>query len=202
MCQAMITPLIEKKIQPPGRFMVYDVNLPVLDRIRSIHPDIAIAATMPDCVQDADLVLCAVKPQNLTPDFREQLLQTNNSNAILLSVIAGKSLATLRSDTGFVKVVRSMPNTPATISAGMTVFATTHNLTTSERTQIERVLSGCGETVRESWIGRNLRLLCVCAQLSRCVLVAFCALRCTWMTNDLLTWPRAYRDLGQLISSC
>lgn len=150
MAQAMMEPMIEKKLQPAERFMVYDVNIPVLDKIRAQHPTIQIASTVEDCVKDADLVLCAVKPQNMTPEFLGQLAASapTRPNSIALSVIAGQNIDVFRSQAGFEKVVRSMPNTPATISAGMTVFATTNNLTVEERKKIEQVLSSCGTSVR------------------------------------------------------
>jgi pyrroline-5-carboxylate reductase len=96
----------------------------------------------------ADLVICCVKPQNLTEGFFNECLKANlRDDSIFLSVIAGKTIDTFRQG-GFERIVRSMPNTPASIGQGMTVWSCTDNLTTSERKKIKGILSSFGKSVR------------------------------------------------------
>ena len=64
----------------------------------------------------------------------------------ILDLLSPDSIKTFY-DGGFTKIVRSMPNTPATIGQGMTVWSATDNLTVDEREKIRTVLDSCGKSV-------------------------------------------------------
>jgi pyrroline-5-carboxylate reductase len=96
-------------------------------------------------IKDADLVICAVKPQNLDRSFFESL-GTPSDNTTLLSIVAGKSMETFL-DGGFSKIARSMPNTPAQIGQGMTVWTCTNNIESDEREKIKHVLGSMGKAL-------------------------------------------------------
>mmetsp|Transcript_11114 Transcript_11114/g.26676 ORF Transcript_11114/g.26676 Transcript_11114/m.26676 type:complete len:277 (+) Transcript_11114:49-879(+) len=151
----------------PDQFTVYDVSDDAMASMQETY-GVQTSQSIADCLgrddnHDADaaddtqnnLIILAVKPQNLTPPFLQQLRDatttTNNSNAILLSVIAGTPISVLQ-QSGLTKVVRSMPNTPATIGQGMTVWSCTSNLTADERALTRKVLSSFGKSVsRNDW---------------------------------------------------
>jgi pyrroline-5-carboxylate reductase len=144
--QAFIEPMISGKVQPPERFTIFDVNVATMKQIVQTYKGITAAESIHECVKDADLVICAVKPQNLTESFFAEMKKGAGTDSILLSVIAGKSLNTFY-EGGFTKIVRSMPNTPATIGQGMTVWSATDNLTVEDREKIRVVLNSCGKSV-------------------------------------------------------
>lgn len=148
MAQAVIEPMIKQGVQPADRFAIYDASPKTMEEVAAKHGCL-VADSIPDLVDGADLVICAVKPQNLTQRFFEELRKGEpNENAIFLSVIAGKTISVFE-EGGFHKIVRSMPNTPAQIGQGMTVWSCTPNITTEERKKIRTVLSSCGKSVRE-----------------------------------------------------
>ena len=69
----------------------------------------------------ADITVLAVKPQNLPEvlsDLRGDLAEDN----AVLSIVAGAKMATLVDGLDHASVVRVMPNTPAQIGAGMSVW--------------------------------------------------------------------------------
>jgi len=74
-----------------------------------------------DVVRDAELVVLSVKPQNL-PDVMTELASSLNSQHTVLSIIAGARMDTLLSGLSHPAVVRVMPNTPAQIGYGMSVW--------------------------------------------------------------------------------
>lgn len=145
MAQAMIQPLIKTGLQPASQIHVYDVSKPAMKAVAAKYPGIVTSLSAAEVVHDADLVVCAVKPQNLTPDFFQQL-GTPSPQTTLLSVIAGKPMTTFTHG-GFTKVARSMPNTPAQIGQGMTVWCCTDNVLPDERETIKQVLSSFGKSV-------------------------------------------------------
>ena len=73
------------------------------------------ADSIADLVDGADLVVCGVKPQNINTGLFNEFRKANiPEHATFLSVIAGLPLSTYY-PTGYKKIVRSMPNTPAMI---------------------------------------------------------------------------------------
>ena len=146
MAQAFIEPMIAGNIQPPEKFTVFDVNVATMQQITTSYRGITASESIHECVKDADLVICAVKPQNLTDAFFAEMRKGANPDGIVLSVIAGKSMRAYY-EGGYTKIVRSMPNTPATIGQGMTVWSATENLTVDEREKIRKVLNCCGKSV-------------------------------------------------------
>ena len=147
MAQAILHPLITQGVQPAQQFVVFDASPKTMQRMNETY-GVHTANSIPECIADADLVLCAVKPQNLTDQFFAECRKgAPSENSIFLSVIAGKPCDIFQKG-GFTKIVRSMPNTPATIGQGMTVWSCTPNLTADERKKIRTILSSTGKSVR------------------------------------------------------
>ena len=109
---------------------------------------IRVTQDLEESITDADMMVIAVKPQNCDVVF-EELRQCNDvmkKDATLLSIVAGVPMHKILSGTGMHKIARSMPNTPATIGKGMTVF-TTKGVDDEERRRIKEVLSSFGKAV-------------------------------------------------------
>jgi pyrroline-5-carboxylate reductase len=92
-------------------------------------------------IENADVVVLAIKPQMLARVGRE-LRGKLRPGQLLISVIAGATTRALSSALGHREIVRSMPNTPAQLGRGMTVWYATPEVTHEQRDQA-RVLLGC-----------------------------------------------------------
>jgi pyrroline-5-carboxylate reductase len=105
---------------------------------------ILVASDLNELTARADLIVVAFKPQHLAgADAR---LAELTKGKLVMSVLAGKTLRRLGSVFPQARnIVRTMPNTPAAIGAGITPFCSLLPLTTSDRTLIEQVLSACGQ---------------------------------------------------------
>ena len=68
-------------------------------------------------------------------------------DAIILSVVAGTPIQSYVDGTSLTKVARSMPNTPAQIGCGVTVWSCTDNVNEHDRERITAVLDSFGKTV-------------------------------------------------------
>lgn len=146
MAQAMMYPLIKNGFQPEDQVGVYDVSTTAMKQVKKEFPKIQLAQSIADLVHDADLVVCAVKPQNITKAFWAQFPEKIREGATFVSILAGKPIKDFK-PSGYAKLVRSMPNTPATIGQGMTVWSCTPNLQSDERAQIKKVLSTFGKAI-------------------------------------------------------
>jgi pyrroline-5-carboxylate reductase len=93
-----------------------------------------------------DTVLVAFKPQSLaTADPR---LAELTRGKLVISVLAGKKLATLaRTFPHARNVVRTMPNTPAAIGAGITPWCSQSPLSSADLAQVNKILGALGRSL-------------------------------------------------------
>ena len=99
-----------------------------------------------ETAHQADLVVFSVKPQ----DLGSVLGQMNgylNSTQAALSIVAGAKMETLSSGLGHQSVVRVMPNTPAQVGAGMTLWTCSESVGPSLREMTKSVLGTIGQEI-------------------------------------------------------
>lgn len=94
MAQALMHPLIEQKVQPAEKITVYDVSNSTMKKISEQYDGkINTSESIPHALQDADLIILAVKPQNVCKVYEEMRKADISKNSTLLSVIAGKPIS-------------------------------------------------------------------------------------------------------------
>jgi uncharacterized protein YbaA (DUF1428 family) len=164
MAQAMIRPLISKGIQPEDKIAIYDVSTSATKAMQKEFGNIQVAQSISDLVTDADFVVCAVKPQNINKSFWQQFPSKLREDATFISIMAGVPVKEFE-PSGISKIVRAMPNTPAQIGEGITVWCCTPNLTSVERDSVKRMLNTFGESVRCFFFSPFFVLYVVCSWL-------------------------------------
>jgi pyrroline-5-carboxylate reductase len=97
-----------------------------------------------DAVSAAEIVVLAVKPQMLGRVMRE-LRGTLRAEQVVLSIVAGATLRSLADGLDHPAVVRAMPNTPAQIRRGITVWAASAACTERQRDLARAVLRALGD---------------------------------------------------------
>ena len=114
--------------------------------IKALREDLPVQATGGTPAQvaaDSDLVILAVKPQDLQP-LCETLARVAGSR-LYLSIAAGVPIATLETWLGGAqRVIRAMPNTPALVGAGAAAFSRGSQATEVDADVARRVLGGVG----------------------------------------------------------
>ncbi len=105
---------------------------------------VAVTASNPAAVDEADIVLLAVKPQVL-PRVMAELAGALPAGALVVSIVAGASTQVLASGLAHAAVVRAMPNTPAQIGSGVTVWYGTKEVDPSGIATIRQLLAALGE---------------------------------------------------------
>lgn len=99
-----------------------------------------------DMDADVGLIVLAVKPQDcdsLFPTLKSQL----NSSQLVLSIMAGMSIAKIQEELDIKKVIRSMPNLPSQIGLGMTGFTASDTVSRAELTEVQNLLGTAGKTI-------------------------------------------------------
>ena len=109
-------------------------------------------------LQQADLVIWAVKPQSFQEAAQQNLAHC--AQALHLSVAAGIRSDSIAQWLGTQRVVRAMPNTPALIGLGQTGLFARAGVSESERRLIEQALQPTGQLV---WVDKESLLDAVTA---------------------------------------
>lgn len=96
----------------------------------------------------ADILILAVKPQQMPIVLTE--LGSVIDARIVISIAAGISVSTITAALGDqVSVIRAMPNTPALVGQGMTVFYAKQSISQRHKQEVQAIFQGVGTT---SWI--------------------------------------------------
>lgn len=90
------------------------------------------------------IVVLAVKPQKLKT-ILEELRGWLHEEQLVLSIIAGARIETIARELLHPAVVRTMPNTPAQIGQGMTVWTATPQVPEEQREQVRALLGALGK---------------------------------------------------------
>ncbi len=99
-----------------------------------------------DCLSQADLVILAVKPQDSAGLFAK-IKPFVDPQQVFLSIMAGVKMSTIADSLGASKVIRAMPNLPAQIGMGMTVFTSTDNVTRIELVTVQNLINTTGKSI-------------------------------------------------------
>ncbi|WNH09821.1 pyrroline-5-carboxylate reductase [Thalassobellus suaedae] len=102
-----------------------------------------------DCVPNADIIFIAVKPYHAVGVFKA-IKTLVKPEQIIVSIMAGVSIASIKEITGLNKVVRAMPNLPAQIGKGLTSYVTSPEISRIEMLTVESLLDTTGKSMRVS----------------------------------------------------
>lgn len=83
---------------------------------------IRVTASNTEVVSSCDIILLAVKPQNMETVLNEIASSVNDTKTVV-SIAAGITLGYLQSKLGTNRLIRVMPNTPALVQEGMSVMS-------------------------------------------------------------------------------
>ena len=143
MAESMIAGLLSRGMIAPERIVA---SHPRADRRQKLEQRFGIEAVEAnrEAVAQSDIVLLTVKPQVLAQVMR-QLHGRLEPRQVAVSVVAGASIGTLSRGLGHDAIVRVMPNTPAQIGQGMSVWTATSDVNEGQREQVRTVLGALGE---------------------------------------------------------
>ncbi len=142
MASAIVRSLLEKEHYQPEEIACTcgnDPTGPALAEATGIH----YFADITDALYETETVLLACKPQEF--DSIGQNLADAASGKLILSILAGTPIARLHNKfTQARNIVRTMPNTPGQIGAGVTAFTPLRELSDKDKTIVENTLSSLG----------------------------------------------------------
>ncbi|HKR13315.1 MAG TPA: pyrroline-5-carboxylate reductase [Pyrinomonadaceae bacterium] len=143
MAESIIAGLLRQKLVSPEQIAG---SHPRAARREELHAryGIRMVEKNRDAVEgEIDIVVLAVKPQRLHLVLSE-LRGALSADNLVLSIIAGARIETIAKDLAHSTIVRAMPNTPAQIGEGITVWVATPEVSDEQRQRIQILLGALG----------------------------------------------------------
>jgi pyrroline-5-carboxylate reductase len=145
MAEAMINGLLTNHLVEPGLLVASHPREKRRQELEE-HYGIRTLADNRAAAGGARIVVLSVKPQVL-PGVLRELQGGIRHDALVLSIVAGARLEVITTALGHRAVVRSMPNTPAQVGQGMTVWCATSEVTDLQRAQTRAILQALGREI-------------------------------------------------------
>lgn len=142
MAEAIIAGLLRGRLVDPAQVIASHPRAERRDQLAAAH-GIRTAASNLEAIAEADVVILAIKPQMLARVGRE-IGSSLKPGQLIISVLAGATTKALVTALSHTQIVRSMPNTPARLGKGMTVWFATPEVTPDQRAQAAALLSALG----------------------------------------------------------
>ena len=139
MASAIMGGIIGKNIIPAEEIIGTDLFAPGRERVKAQF-GINVTDSNKEVVDNAEVIILSVKPQ-FYEDVINQIKGDIKENQIVITIAPGKTLAWLAEKFGKdVKIVRTMPNTPAMVGEGMTAMCPNEHLTEEEVAYVKSLL--------------------------------------------------------------
>jgi len=138
MGEAMLVAVLREKLSTPADISVSDISGSRRQHLKKQY-SVAVTENNREAVQDKDIIVLAVKPQNIA-EVLTDLKSHVKSNQLVLSIAAGVTIHTISRGLAHESIVRAMPNTPAQISLGISGWTAT--AVTREQKEWSRAILG------------------------------------------------------------
>lgn len=144
MGEAVVKCLLANGIVTPGNIIASDISQP---RLTLLKQEYGIKTTDNNlkAIKGADVVLFAVKPQDMNRVMTE--LKKLSPHQLVISIAAGITLDDLRKGLNHTSIVRAMPNMPAQIGEGVTVWTSAPEVSQEQKEMAKLILSTLGEEI-------------------------------------------------------
>ena len=142
MAESIIAGLLRGKLVEPARIVGSEPRAERREELTTRYGVRMVVSNL-EAARDADVILLSVKPQTLTKVGHE-LGGHLRPEQLVVSIVAGANCHVLTSLFDHREVVRSMPNTPAQIGRGMTVWYATPEVTELQQNQARVLLRALG----------------------------------------------------------
>ena len=142
MAEALIRGLISSGLFKSGQILISDISKKRASHIKSTYK--VKVTNNSQLAEDSDIIVLAVKPNQVSKVIKE-IANDITSKKVLISIAAGiktSSISDLLNNKS--KIVRVMPNTPALVLSGASVFYCNENVTLRDKKQVQKILESVG----------------------------------------------------------
>ena len=153
MGQAILGGIVKDGLVASENIIMSDLYEPSLEKAKGNY-NIEITTDNKLVAKKSDILILAVKP-NLYPIVINEIKDLVKDDVIIVTIAAGKSIESTEKSFGReLKVIRTMPNTPALVGEGMTAVCPNKLITDNDINEVSKLLNSFSkvEVVSESLI--------------------------------------------------
>jgi pyrroline-5-carboxylate reductase len=145
MGEAILSAVLNRSLSTPQAIRVSDAKEERRQHLKQTY-GVSVTGSNRDAATKGDIIILAIKPQNL-PEVMPELNGQIKTGQLVLSIIAGARIDTLCKGIDHQQVVRVMPNTPAQIGEGISVWTATSEVTEAQKEQARAILGTMGREI-------------------------------------------------------
>jgi len=146
MAESIIAGLLTGERVDAARIIGSDPRVERREELEARHA-IRTTSSNTEAVEAADVVVLAIKPQML-PRVGREISAVLRPDQLVISILAGPTAKALGNALRHDAIVRAMPNTPAQMGKGMTVWCATPQVNDRQREQTAALLSSLGKEIQ------------------------------------------------------
>jgi len=156
MGEAMIHGLVKQNLVQAEQVIAADPHVERLEELAERY-GIRYTTNNLEAATQADILVLSIKPQVLD-EVLPEVRGGARTCSLVLSIVAGASIRKISDGLANASVVRVMPNTPARIGQGISVWTATAEVPEPQREQARTLLKALGEEIfvrDEDYLDRN-----------------------------------------------
>lgn len=144
MAGAIMGGIIKNEIFRPEEMIGADISPAGRERVKETY-GIQVTADNREAAEKSEVLILSVKPQYYAEAIAE-IRDCVSDDQLIITIAPGKTLAWLEEQFGkAVKIVRTMPNTPALVGEGMTAACVNPYVTEEEKAYALKILESFGK---------------------------------------------------------
>ena len=144
MAQSMIGGIVKSKLVVPGYIMASAITEKNLNHAKQSY-GIIVSNNNIDTVRFSDIIFLAVKP-NIYESVIDEIKGSLKKDSIIITIAAGISMSYIEKAFGYkLKVVRTMPNTPALVGEGMSALCANELVTKEDLGLVLKIFESFGK---------------------------------------------------------
>lgn len=144
MASAIMGGIISNGVYNSADVYGVDISKDATDRVHQKY-GVTVVESAVEMVKKVDIIVLSVKPQYYE-DVIDEICDAVTKEQIIITIAPGKTLKWLREEfEKHLKIVRTMPNTPAQVGEGMTALCGNGYVTEEDMEAVKKIFSGIGK---------------------------------------------------------
>lgn len=142
---AILSALIDKGLAKSADITVSDIMKERLEYLESTY-GVSVTTDNTSAIGGKEVILLSVKPQTV-PEVLPELKGKVGAGQLIISIMAGIKISTIREGLGHDSIVRVMPNMPAQVFEGMSGWTMTPEVSNDQKELARSILQSIGKEI-------------------------------------------------------
>lgn len=145
MAEAMLRGLLRKKLTDPTHISVSGPRKERVNELKNKYGVIPFTDNA-EAIRNANIIILSIKPQRIEKVLN-LIAGKIKKDALIISIVAGASISKISRLSKHTRIVRSMPNTPAQIGEGITIWTPSQDVDDKQKEIAQTILGSFGQEI-------------------------------------------------------